>query len=134
MTEWALLLDGKYRENNMPSGLWNYVEKYVRTSGNGQDGLYTYSFSLNTDPFEFQPSGAINMSKFTEVQFEVSTIQPTLNAEAPFTSICTPEGTIVGTTMPSGGIYDYTYDLVVLEERYNILKFFSGMAGLEFSR
>lgn len=134
MTDWALLLDGKYRENNMPSGLWNYVEKYVRTSGNGQDGLYTYSFSLNTDPFEFQPSGAINMSKFTEVQFEVNTIQPTLNAEAPFTAICTPEGTIVGTTMPSGGIYDYTYDLVVLEERYNILRFFSGMAGLEFSR
>jgi hypothetical protein len=134
MTTWALLLDGKYRENDMPSGLWNYVEKYVRTSGNGQDGLYTYSFSLNTDPFDFQPSGAINMSKFTDVQFDVKTIQPTLNAEAAFTAICTPDGTIVGTTMPSGGIYDYTYDLVVLEERFNILKFTSGMAGLEFAR
>lgn len=134
MTVWALLLDGRYRENNMPSGLWNYVEKYAKTSGNGQDGLYTYSFSLHTDPFDFQPSGAINMSKFTEVHFEVNTIQPTLNAEAPFTSICAPDGTIVGTTMPSGGIYDYTYDLVVLEERFNILKFTSGMAGLEFGR
>lgn len=134
MTTWALLLDGKYRENDMPSGLWNYVEKYARTSGNGQDGLYTYSFSLNTDPFDFQPSGAINMSKFTNVQFDVKTIQPTLNAEAAFTAICTPDGTIVGTTMPSGGIYDYTYDLVVLEERFNILKFTSGMAGLEFAR
>ena len=134
MTTWALLLDGKYRENDMPSGVWNYVEKYVRTSGNGQDGLYTYSFSLNTDPFDFQPSGAINMSKFTDVQFDVKTIQPTLNAEAAFTAICTPDGTIVGTTMPSGGIYNYTYDLVVLEERFNILKFTSGMAGLEFAR
>lgn len=134
MTTWALLLDGKYRENDMPSGLWNYVEKYARTSGNGQDGLYTYSFSLNTDPFDFQPSGAINMSKFTNVQFDVKTIQPTLNAEAAFTAICTPDGTIVGTTMPSGGIYDYTYDLVVLEERFNILKFTSGMVGLEFAR
>lgn len=134
MITWALLLDGKYRENEMPSGIWNYVEKYVRTSGNGQDGLYTYSFSLNTDPFDFQPSGAINMSKFTNVQFDIKTIQPTLNAEAAFTAICTSDGTIVGTTMPSGGIYDYTYDLVVLEERFNILKFTSGMAGLEFAR
>ena len=54
MTDWALLLNGKYRENNMPSGLWNYVEKYVRTNGNGQDGLYTYSFSLNTGLFNIK--------------------------------------------------------------------------------
>lgn len=134
MTNWALLLDGKYREDGMPSGLWNYVEKYVRTSGNGQDGLYIYTFSLHTNPFDFQPSGAMNMSKFSTVQFEVQTIQPTLNAEAAFTAICAPDGTIIGTTMPSGGIYDYTYNLVVMEERYNVLRFTSGMAGLEFAR
>ena len=134
MTTWALLLDGKYRETDMPAGLWNYVEKYVRTSGNGKDNLYTYTFSLSTDPFDFQPSGAMNMSKFTTVQFEIKTIQPTLNAEAAFSTICNPEGLIVGTQMPSGGIYDYTYDLVVLEERFNVLKFQNGMAGLQFAR
>lgn len=135
MSNWALLLDGKYRENDMPSGMWNYVEKYVRTSGNGQDGLYIYSFSLNTDPFDFQPNGAMNMSKFSTVQFEVKTMQPTLNARASFTTICEPTtGTVIGTEMPSRGIYDYTYDVVVLEERFNILKFTNGMAGLEFAR
>ena len=134
MTTWALLLDGKYRENDFPSGLWNYIEKYVRTSGNGQDGLYTYSFSLHTDPFDFQPSGAMNMSKFTNVQFEIKTIQPTLNSQASFTTICSPDGVIVGTQMPSQGIYDYTYDLVVLEERFNVLRFQNGMAGLQFAR
>tara|TARA_A200000113_G_scaffold225090_1_gene244792 strand:+ start:3526 stop:5280 length:1755 start_codon:yes stop_codon:yes gene_type:complete len=134
MTSWALLLDGKYRENDFPSGLWNYIEKYVRTSGNGQDGLYTYSFSLHTDPFDFQPSGAMNMSKFSNVQFEVKTIQPTLNSQATFTTICSPEGVIVGTQMPSQGIYDYTYNLIVLEERFNVLRFQNGMAGLQFAR
>lgn len=135
MANWALLLDGKYRENDMPSGMWNYVEKYVRTSGNGQDGLYIYSFSLNTDPFDFQPNGAMNMSKFSTVQFEVKTLQPTLNARASFTTICEPgTGTVIGTEMPTRGIYDYTYDVVVLEERFNILKFTNGMAGLEFAR
>ena len=134
LVSWALLLDGKYRENDFPSGLWNYVEKYVRTSGNGQDGLYTYSFSLNTDPFEFQPNGAMNMSKFTTVQFEIKTMQPTLNSEAQFQTICSPLGTIVGTQMPASGIYDYTYDLVVIEERFNVLRFQNGMAGLQFAR
>ena len=31
MTKWGLLLDGKYRENVLDVGVWEYVEKYVRT-------------------------------------------------------------------------------------------------------
>ena len=36
--------------------------------------------------------------------------------------------------MSISGIYLYQYNLVVLEERYNILRFQNGMAGLEYSR
>ena len=76
MINWGLLCDGKVRETVLPEGLVNLVEKYVRTSGNGKDGLYCYNFCLNTDPFQNQPSGAMNLSKFTNIEFEYSTILP----------------------------------------------------------
>ena len=66
----GILLYGQYRENILPEGVFNYVEKYVRTAGNAPQGLYCYNFCLNTNPFETQPSGAMNMSRFTNVQFE----------------------------------------------------------------
>ena len=75
------------------------------------------------------------MSKFTNFLYQVSTIQPPLNADAQFSSICANEGgEVVGTQMPISGIYIYQYNLVVLEERYNILRFQNGLAGLEYSR
>ena len=88
MSSWGLLVDGKYRENVQPSGVVNYVEKYVRTSGNAPDGLFSYNFCLNTSPFDFQPSGAMNMSKFTNITFEVETMYPILDEEAQVKTIC----------------------------------------------
>jgi len=134
MSNWALLLDGKYRENQMPSGVYDYVEKYVRTSGNAPDGLYCYNLGLHSNPFDFQPSGAINMSKFTDVQFELTTITPSLDKNAQFNTICGANGEVVGVSKPAYGIYDYTYDLTVMEERWNVVVFQNGMASLEFSR
>lgn len=131
----GILMDGKYRENIFDVGVYNYIEKYVRTSGNGQDGLYCYNFCLNTNPFEFQPSGAMNMSRFTTIELEFNTIYPVLDPSAAFYAICDPTtGTIVGVNKPSWIIYDYNFDLNVMEERYNILTFISGNAGLEYAR
>lgn len=134
MNNWGLILDGKYREDTLSTGVLDYVEKYIRTSGAAPEGVYCYNFALHSDPFDFQPSGAINMSKFSTIQFEVNTIQPTLNANVQFTAICNNSGETIATQMPQSGIYNYQYNMVVMEERYNILKFQSGMAGLEFSR
>ncbi|MAV56942.1 MAG: hypothetical protein CMI79_05390 [Candidatus Pelagibacter sp.] len=139
MNSWALLLDGKYRENEFPAGVFDYVEKYVRTSGNAPEGLYCYNFALHSDPFDFQPSGAINMSKFTNVQFEVVTNLPVLDSGAQFNAICgvnptTGESEVIGVSKPAFGIYKYTYDLVVMEERWNVVIFSNGMASLQFSR
>ena len=72
----GILLDGQYRENMLPSGVYNFIEKYVRTAGNAPLGLYCYNFCLDTNPFTIQPSGAMNMSRFTNVQFEFTTISP----------------------------------------------------------
>jgi len=130
----GILLDGKYRENNLDSGIYNYIEKYVRTSGNAPDGLYCYNFGLNSDPFNFQPSGAINLSKFNDIQFEFSTYVPPLDPSASFYTICSPDGTVVGVNKPSWRIYNYNYNLTIQEERYNILTFVGGNCGLMYAR
>jgi hypothetical protein len=72
----GILMDGQYRENILPVGVYNYVEKYVRTAGFAPSGLFCYNFCLDTDPYTIQPSGAMNMSRFTNVQFEFTTNIP----------------------------------------------------------
>lgn len=135
MTSWALLMDGKYRENQMSSGVLEYIEPYIRTPGNSKQGLYCYNFALNTNPYDFQPSGAMNLSKFSTIQFEITTIQPPLDANVQFTTICDPiTGEVVATNMPQSSIYRYQYNLVIMEERYNILTIQNGLAGLEYTR
>ena len=134
MLSWALLLDGKYRENELKAGVLDYVEKYTRTSGNAPDGLYCYNFCMNTNPTNFQPSGAINLSKFNNIQFEITTYTPPLDPSAQFLTICGPDGESIGVNKPNWRIYDYNYNLTVLEERYNILTFSSGNAGLMYAR
>ena len=136
MTNWGLLCDGKIRETVFSVGVVNLVEKYVRTAGNGKDGLYCYNFCLNTDPFVTQPSGAMNLSKFTDIEFEYSTILPydVSGASAPIPVYCDKDGNIIGVNNPNWKDYEYSYNLHVIEERYNVLLFEAGMARLMFSR
>jgi hypothetical protein len=135
MQTWALLLDGKYRENEFDAGVFNYIEKYARSNGNSPDGLYCYNFNLHTNPFDFQPSGAMNMSKFKMIEFEFNTFQPPLDPLAQVYTVCNPNnGEIIGVNKPSWRIYDYNYDLTVMEERFNVLTFTSGNAALMYAR
>ena len=139
MQRWALILDGKYRENDFDAGVFNYIEKYARSSGNSPDGLYCYNFNLQTNPFDFQPSGGMNLSKFNQIEFEFTTFQPPLDPNAQVNVICGNDiggitGVPIGVNKPSWRIYDYNYDLTVLEERYNVLTFSSGNAGLTYAR
>lgn len=135
MRNLAIILDGQYRENLFDEGVYNFVEKYVRTSGNAPDGLYCYNFCLHTDPFDFQPSGAMNLSKFTNIEFEFSTYVPPMDPSAQFLTICDPSSNVaLGVNKPSWIVYDYNYDLKVLEERYNVLTFVGGNTGLMYAR
>jgi hypothetical protein len=130
----GILLDGQYRENILPAGIFNYIEKYTRTLGNAPDGLYCYNFCLNTSPFELQPSGAINMNRFTLVQLEFTTITPPLDPLAQVLTICDPEsGDIVGINKPTWRIYEYNYNLYVMEERINMVVFVGGNAALMYA-
>jgi hypothetical protein len=130
----GILLDGQYRENTLPAGVYNFIEKYVRTAGNAPPGLYCYNFCLDTSPYNLQPSGAMNMSRFTNVQFEFTTISPPFDPYAQVLTICDPTtGELVGINKPTWRIYDYNFDLYLMEERVNMVIFVGGNAGLLYA-
>ena len=141
----GILLDGKYRENLFRSGVYEYIEKVNGTNGGGPDGidgLLCYNFCLNTNPFELQPSGAINMSRFSNIEIELTTHTPPIDKLAQYANICTDvtnaDGSVdkvqIGVNKPSWNIYEYTYDIHLMEERYNIVTFTGGNVGLMFAR
>ena len=139
MSTFGVVLDGKYRENVFEGGVFEYVEKYIRTAGNGKEGLYCYNFCLNTSPYDLQPSGAMNLSKFSKVELEFTTYTPPLDENAVTYQICIPPNGVdpaipIGVNKPSWRIFDYTYDMYLFEERYNIVKFVSGNCSLMYTR
>jgi hypothetical protein len=119
----------------MLDGVYNYVEKYTRTQGSAKDGLYCYNFCLNTSPFEYQPSGALNLSKFKNVELEINTFspQPDIN-NSNFQIICDGNGNPIGVSKQNWRLYEYSYDMTLFEERYNILSFVGGNAGMLYAR
>jgi len=129
----SILFDGKYREFNFNPGVYNYIEKYRNSNGVSENTLYCYSFSLNTSPFELQPSGAINMSRFKTIEMDISTLLPEVDPTASFQVLCDAEGAIIGTTQKDI-LYVYSYDFYLAEERYNLLRFMSGNASLLYAR
>jgi len=130
----GILFDGQYRENIQPAGVYNYIEKYTRTASNAPEGLYCYNFCLDTSPYNLQPSGAINMNRFNQIEFEFTTIIPQLDPLAQSLTICDPEtGDIIGINKPTWRIYDYNFNLILFEERINIVTFVGGNAGLMYA-
>jgi hypothetical protein len=135
METMGILLDGEYRENTQVSGIFNYIEKYTRTRGFAKDGLYCYNFCLDTDPFQYQPSGAINLSKFRNIQLEITTYVPPVDStNSAVNIICDGNGNPVGIQKSNWRLYEYNYNLVLYEERYNILSFIGGNCGMMYSR
>jgi hypothetical protein len=131
----GILFEGDYRENIFPRGIYDYVEKYTRTNGSAKEGLYCYNYCLHTNPTEYQPSGAINLSKFKNIELEITTFVPPLNPNQYEAVVCTNTGTPVSVGNSAGtSIYDYTYNLVLFEERYNILSFIGGNCGMMYAK
>ena len=134
LTSMGILFDGEYRENMQPVGVYNYIEKYTRTAGNAPDGLYCYNFGLNSSHLDLQPNGATNMNRFSKIEFEFNTMVPAANPLAQTLSICDPQsGAIIGINKPTWQIYDYNYNMVVMEERVNMVVFVAGNAGLLYA-
>ena len=75
MVDWGLYCDNLERESILPVGVNNYLEKYLTIEGAAEDGIYCYNFNIEKNT-NLQPSGCMNMRKFTEVAFEFTTIDP----------------------------------------------------------
>ena len=77
----------------------------------------------------------MNLSKFRNIEFEFVTITPPLDENAQVYEICDADsGEVIGVNKFGEGIYKYTFDLFVYEERYNILEFTGGNCGLMYAR
>jgi hypothetical protein len=89
---------------------------------------------VSSNAQDLQPSGAINMSLYTTIELEIVTIVPPLDPLAQTLSICDPQtGNIIGINKPTWRIYDYNFNLVVFEERLNVVTFVGGNAGLMYA-
>jgi len=133
----GIKLNGDYRENLLTRGVYDYIEKYTRTQSFAKEGIYCYNFCLNTSPFEYQPSGAINLSKFKTIELEITTFVPSItpNMDAnSFNILCDNSGNIIGVRKQNWQLYDYNYDMVLYEERYNVLTFIGGNCGMLYAR
>ena len=135
MTSMAILLDGKYRENTLVGNVYDYIEKYTRTNGFAKEGLYCYNFCLDTNPSSYQPSGAINLGKFKNIELEFTTYVPQANTtQTAYQVICDGNGGAIGITKSNWQLYEYNYNLTIYEERYNILSFIGGNCGMLYAR
>jgi hypothetical protein len=144
LEKFAIICDGKYRENEFDSGIYNYIEKYTRTHGNAKDGLYCYNFCIDTNPYLVQPSGSFNTNKFKTIEFEYklisrhdnSPLQPFDPTGEKVRIVCDGDSNsdILISVNDATSLYKYKYNFYLIEERYNVLKFSSGHADLVYSR
>jgi hypothetical protein len=136
--QFGITLDGAVREEMRSANIYSQDQQYLTSNGYGStglDGLYCYNFCLNTSPFQLQPSGCMNLSKYYKIEFEFTTIAPVLDPNSKFFVICDPiTNTQIGVNKSTYKLYDYSFNLYVLEERYNVLSFLSGNAAMMYAR
>lgn len=106
-----LKLNGTDRFSAEESEFFNNVLSNSYAKAIPKKGILFYSFSLN--PFDYQPSGTCNMSRFNTIELFIET----QDVPIPTTS--------------SDNVFKY--DINVYTVNYNILRITSGTGNLEFS-
>ena len=131
----GILCGGEYRESMHDAGVYDYIEKWHRTSGLAKDGLYMYNFCIDSNRMVYQPSGAQNTNPYQYITLEYNTIQPPAFSDDCSDNlvadvICDEAGKIIGMRKDNWRLNKYNYDLRVFEERYNMIVITSGRIGL----
>jgi len=135
LLDMGILLGSEYRETILESGVYNLVEKWIRTDGIAKDGLYCYNFAIRTNRDGYQPSGAQNMNKWQYVTFEFNTVQPPFDPDNNNVEVlCDPSGGIIGVRKDTWRLNQWNFDLRVWEERYNMIVIENGSIGLLIAR
>jgi hypothetical protein len=77
----------------------------------------------------------MNLTKFKTIELEINTITPVADpVNSFFDIICDVDGNPIGVNKQSWKMYDYTYNMTLFEERYNILSFIGGNCGMLYAR
>ena len=138
LIQMGIIIDGVIREEMKPSSVYTYEQQYLSIQGEGNrslPGLNCYHFCLKNDPFNLQPSGAMNMSKYSKIELEFVTHAPMVNPLADFKIVCDVlTGEQIATVKDNTKLLLYSFNLLVIEERYNVLRFISGNAGMMNAR
>ena len=72
---------------------------------------------------------------FINIQLEITTYVPPVDTiNSAVNIICDGNGNPVGIQKSNWRLYEYNYNLVLYEERYNILSFIGGNCGMMYSR
>lgn len=126
----AILFDGEYRENSFPVGIYNYLEKYTRSSNGGNmNGVLFYNFTMDTN--ELKNMGSIDMDKFDNIELEIDVVTPPLDPNAVVYTVCDPEtGEVVATNKQIWTIYEYSFDLTAIEESLITIVVENGMTRI----
>ena len=131
LSTFSIHIDGKIRESEFDGGVYSFIEKYRSTKSSNNNGIYHYNFCLDTTNY-LQPTGAMNLNRFKNIEFEMTTLTPPVDPDAESLVLCDDDGGVIGVTKYNTN-YLYTYNMYLFEERYNVLRFISGNAGLLFS-
>lgn len=114
---------GTYKNNDSPNGsllngkdslFYNLMENYTANRNIPDEGIYTYSFSL--DNSSMQPIGAVNFSSISnkDILLDMIPINPA--------EIMNP---LYGSSSP----YTYNYNVWLFAVNYDILKIMGGIVG-----
>jgi hypothetical protein len=77
----------------------------------------------------------MNLSRFKDINLEITTIVPTVSAQnSNYQVICDTSGNPIGINKQNWRLYDYTFNMTLFEERYNILSIIGGNAGMLYAR
>jgi hypothetical protein len=107
----SLKLNGVERFSEKDSDFYNLAQSYNYAKNTPSRGILFYSFSL--DPFDYQPSGSCNMSRFNDIKLSIKTTDTPI---------------VAGQTK---NLYDYVVDVYAIN--YNVLRITGGQGNLEFS-
>ena len=90
---------------------------------------------MDTNPRTYQPCGAINLGKFKTIELEFQTHVPEIDRLSSNYEIqCNADGEVVAVGKSNWRLFEYTYNLVIFEERYNMLTFNGGNCGMLYAR
>ena len=69
--------------------------------------MYCYNYELQTRLNDVQLRGSINLSKFKNIEIELTTIYPEMDENGAFYNICDEDGNVVGVNQNTTDIYTH---------------------------